>query len=435
MRGALSERDVTRVDDAVTRHAEDAFGFLERLVAAPSTVGQEAGAQEVVAEELGRLGFEVRRVPIPASIADDPASGVPQIPYTGQHDVYGATDGDSAPRLLLNGHIDVVPAQDADLWGSSPFVPVRHDGWLYGRGAGDMKSGFAMAALAIDGLRRAGVGLPGPLGFLSVVEEECTGHGTLAAGRAGILGDNVLLMEPTGLDILVAGIGILWVDVEVGSAGGHAEVADRSGNPVASLVRLLDALLRFEHRLNEEAADPVFASIAHPYNINVGKVSSGDWTSSVPARARASVRIGFPRSWSPARAEEAVREAILREAKADPWLAEHPPTVRPSGFRAEGYSLDPGHPLVTAVATAHRAAHGTVPRAYAIGSTTDARFYLNQFDRPALCYGPNVRNMHGVDEAVELASIVAGARTLARLIPTLLSEDIRLRHHEREDAQ
>jgi acetylornithine deacetylase len=51
-----------------------------------------------------------------------------------------------------------------------------------------------------------------------------------------------------------------------------------------------------------------------------------------------------------------------------------------------------------------------------MGSTTDARFYLNQFGVPALCYGPRVRNIHGIDEAVELQSIVDGARTLARFL-------------------
>ena len=56
-----------------------------------------------------------------------------------------------------------------------------------------------------------------------------------------------------------------------------------------------------------------------------------------------------------------------------------------------------------------------------MASTTDARHYLNELALPALCYGPRVRNIHGVDEAVELASIVAGARTLTRFIPAFLS--------------
>ena len=51
-----------------------------------------------------------------------------------------------------------------------------------------------------------------------------------------------------------------------------------------------------------------------------------------------------------------------------------------------------------------------------LGSTTDARIYLNQFGMPAIAYGPRARNIHGADEGVELDSIVAGARTLARFL-------------------
>jgi acetylornithine deacetylase len=68
------------------------------------------------------------------------------------------------------------------------------------------------------------------------------------------------------------------------------------------------------------------------------------------------------------------------------------------------------------LADAHEAAHGTRPRAVGVGSTTDARYYLNGFDTPAICYGPAAKNIHGTDEAVELASIVDGARTLARFV-------------------
>ena len=56
------------------------------------------------------------------------------------------------------------------------------------------------------------------------------------------------------------------------------------------------------------------------------------------------------------------------------------------------------------------------PAVTATAGTTDARFYRNQLGIPALCYGPSVENMHAADERVELASIVAGARTLARFL-------------------
>jgi acetylornithine deacetylase len=133
------------------------------------------------------------------------------------------------------------------------------------------------------------------------------------------------------------------------------------------------------------------------------------------------VRIGFPATMTPADAEQRARDAVLAAAHDDPWLAANPPTITPGGFRAEGYALDPEAPLIKAVADAHEHAHGERPAVTATNATTDARFYVNQAGIPALCYGPRVRAIHGVDEAVELASIVAGARTTARFMEAWLN--------------
>jgi acetylornithine deacetylase len=150
--------------------------------------------------------------------------------------------------------------------------------------------------------------------------------------------------------------------------------------------------------------------------VNVGTIRSGDWASSVPPLARLDVRIGHPTSWTTAEAQERVRAAIEDGIRSDPWLAEHPPLIRPSGFRAQGYALAVDHPLAVAMADAHAAVHGAPPAAVGAGSTTDARYYLNGFATPAICYGPTATNIHGTDEAVELASIVDGARALARFV-------------------
>ena len=103
-------------------------------------------------------------------------------------------------------------------------------------------------------------------------------------------------------------------------------------------------------------------------------------------------------------------------AAADPWLADHPPTLRRSGFQAEGYDLPADAPLAQALVAAHRDAHGQEPPSVVMASTTDARIYRNRHDLPAICYGPVTARIHGIDEAVELSSIVAGARTLARFL-------------------
>src|SRR5579859_306681 len=403
------------VDAAIEARAETAFAFLERLVAVPSTVGAEHEAQEIVAAELAGLGFAVTELPVPDETAAAAPGGVAQCSYAGRPNVLGRINPGSSPCLLLNGHVDVVPAEAA-LWSSDPFVPVRSDGWLIGRGAGDMKGGFALGTLAMAALRAAmPEGLRGELSFLSVIEEECTGNGTLAACRAGVLGDAAVVLEPTDLDLLLGGVGVLWVEIEIAGVPAHAESADRAQNPVSSVPAVLRALARFEDEINA-TADPAFGGIARPYNVSVGTVTAGDWASSVPARALLRVRVGFPRAWSPDEAFERVSAAVLAAGAADPWLAATPPAIRPVGFRAEGHLLPADHWLADAMAAAHLAAAGAPPARAPIGATTDARFYLNQFAVPALAYGPRARNIHAVDEAVELASIVSGAKALARFI-------------------
>jgi len=406
--------DLQELDDAITGRAEAAFSFLERLVAAPSTVGREHEAQGIVEQELKRLGFEIERLPIPDGIDTDPLAGVPQLSYDGRFDVIGRSGAGAGPSLLLNGHIDVVPAEQPDRWTSPPFEPRRDGDLLYGRGAGDMKGGFAMAALALDALRAVDPdAIAGPLTFVSVIEEECTGNGTLAAARAGVLADAVILPEPTGLDLLLAGVGILWLDLVITGRSAHAEAADRAVNPVDLALGVIDALRDLEGEMNANI-EASMDGVAHPYNINVGTFAAGDWPSSVPATATVGVRVGHPTVWTADEAEARVRGAI--DSIDEPWLQAHPPVVRPSGFRARGYALPTDDPLAERLAVAHGSAHGVRPRATPMASTTDARLYLNDFGVPALCYGPTAHDIHGVDESVELSSIVDGARTLARFI-------------------
>jgi acetylornithine deacetylase len=415
---------MTEVDDAVEAFAPSAFAVLEDLVRAESTVGSEAAAEEVLAAALQGLGFAIERLAIPESIGDDPDAGVPLRSYAGRYDLVGRRPGTGAgaPSLLLNGHIDVVPAEDAGGWTSPPFVPTTRDGWLFGRGAGDMKCGFAMGLLAIRALDSVHPGWQrGDLTVLAVIEEECTGNGTLAAGRAGVLADAAVLLEPTELELLLAGIAITWVEITVEGRAGHAEAAGSSVNPILASAGVLEGLRRLEQRMNEAhragGGDPAFAEIDAPYGVNVGRFDSGSWASSVPEVARIGVRVGHPAAWSAEETLEQTRLAVQEASAGDPWLVAHPPTFRLNGYRAERYAQDPAHPLVQQVVRAHEAAHGSTPSAVSIGSTTDARYYLNQFAMPALAYGPRVRNIHGVDEAVELSSIVEGARTLVRFLP------------------
>jgi acetylornithine deacetylase len=212
---------------------------------------------------------------------------------------------------------------------------------------------------------------------------------------------------------LLGGAGVLWCEITVSGRAGHAHEADAGSNPILACLTLAAGLGALEDDLNrgrEDAARCV---------VNVGTIEGGDWPSSAPVAARLGVRVGFPPDWTTEAAESAVRGAVAgATASLPPALTAG---VTFGGFRAVGYELDSEHDLARLVADAHESVHGTRPRAHHQATTTDARHYLNELALPALCYGPRVRDIHGVDEAVELASIVAGARTFTRFIPAFLA--------------
>ena len=411
--------DERGLDQAIAVHAEAAFAFLEALVATPSTVGHEQGALEVFARETGELGLGVSRLPFSNGPVTDPRAGVAppaEAMSAGRYQVLSTTPGDGPLHVLLQGHMDVVPAASSELWASAPFAPQRRDGRLYGRGAGDMKSGFAAGVLALRALRDCAPGLFAHrrLGFLAVIEEECTGNGTLRSLAVDeVTAPEVVLLEPTDLGLLLGGVGVLWADVEVASRAGHARAAGDSASAIDLATALVARLRQWSAELARRAPEPAIAD-ANPYHVNLGRLVAGDWISTVPSSATLGIRIGFPRAWTPEEAEAELRQVVTAFAAE----ARFPvgPKVTLSGFRARGYLQGIDAPLLRDLAAAHCAAHGSEPALYSVGSTTDARTYINDFAIPAVCYGATAHDMHGVDESVELQSIIGAARTLARFL-------------------
>jgi acetylornithine deacetylase len=397
------------VDRAIERGAEECFDFLERLVREDSQLGREQSAQELVAAELSSLGLRVQEIAIPPEIVDDPLAGVGQIGYEGRCNLLAVTSEEPL-ELLFNGHIDVVSAPPQG-WRRPPFAPHREDGWLIGRGAGDMKGGFAAAMLALRALRAAAPQvLQIPLGFLSVLEEECTGNGTLAAVRAGISAEAVILPESTDLRILLGGVGVVWVDVVLDGQGAHAESSGRSPGVLDAVGKVTCALRRLGRDANEHR-EADFASLSDPYAVNIGILQAGDWHSNVPSRATLGVRFGHPRAWSADEALAALGDAVRDACQGSGVTA----GIVPAGLRAEGYCEPLDSALIHELSVAHERSHGSPCETYVIGSTTDARFYVNR-GIPAVCYGPAARDIHGPNERVELASIVRSARTFATLL-------------------
>ena len=416
------------LDRAVEEGAEHAFDFLSALVSAPSVVGSEQQALEIFGREMKSIGFVTTRLPFSNDRVTDPRAGVTPVSAPRSDDRFqmlAATPGEGELTLLLNGHMDVVPANTPELWTTPPFEPQRRDGRMYGRGTADMKSGFAIGALALRALQQVRPGLfqNRRLGFLAVVEEECTGNGTLQSlSEHGVTAREVVLLEPTDLGLMLGGVGVLWVDLTVVASSSHAHESHAHANAVDLGMRLVAALRQWSAEVGASEPEPSMAEGASAYNVNLGQVHSGDWTSSSPALAVLGVRVGFPREWTAEKAEAAVRNLVAETVAGD---ADFPvqPRIECSGLRARGYLLDAESRLVRDLSAAHLDAHGVRPETFSLGSTTDARTYLNDFGIPAVCFGAVTQNMHGIDEYVELRSIVDGARTLARFLLMRFSEE------------
>src|SRR5262245_32419300 len=175
---------LAELDRRIEDHSEGAFAFLASLVSAPSLLGAEQAALQIFAREAESLGLVVDRLPFAAGPLAEAGAGVApdaSLVTDGRFQVLARTPGEGALHLLLNGHMDVVPAGSARFWSAPPFAPARRDGRLYGRGAADMKSGFAVGVLALRALLDVAPDLFSKrrLGFVAVVEEENSGNGTL----------------------------------------------------------------------------------------------------------------------------------------------------------------------------------------------------------------------------------------------------------------
>lgn len=394
--------ELAEVRQAVERGLPATVDFLRALVREPSTLGNEEGAQALVEERLRSLGFDVRSVePDSEQLAGRPESGLPLLSYDGRRCLVG-TLGDGSRSLLLNGHVDVVSPEPVDRWTHDPFGAEIEGDRLYGRGTCDMKGGIAAMLLAVEAARARGP-LPVGLVYQSVIEEECTGNGALAARLEGPVTDATIIAEPTNGGMDLVAVGVVWARITLEGVLRHASQADQAPNAIEDAFRVIAALRELEQELNA-APEPEFEGIARPYLLNVGALHAGDWPSSAPGRAVLDVRLGFPIRMAPEEAHARIADTVRRaKPEAD---------VEFRGLRAQGYAFPVNSELVALLERCHEELHGSRPRPDPSRATTDLRF----FDGQAVCYGPTGDGLHGVDEWVDLPSIADVATVLALLI-------------------
>ena len=394
----------------------DIVDFAGRLVAEPSTLGNEASVLRVFKEELRRLGFKTEKVPIdPQTLQNHPGFAPVPWGYENRYSVVGSrpADREGGHSLVLNGHLDVVDPGCPDFWENDPFKPVIKDGWLYGRGAGDMKSGIAAMVYAVRAVELAGFGLQAPVTVQGVIEEECSGNGALACLHAGHGAEAALIPEPFGPTILTHQVGVLWFKVTVRGASRHVLSAISGVNAIETCFPIIAALRSLETELNDGPRPDAYSHIEHPLNLNIGIFKGGNWPSSVPDEAAFHGRL----SYFPGVRFDEIRQKIIRTVRQasekNSWLTQYPPEIEFYGFRSDGHAVDRNLPAFQTLNDCHQMLTDTDTEPYIATCTTDLRAFQLYGQDQTTCYGPVAESIHGANERVDIASVMQVAKTYA----------------------
>lgn len=407
-----------RIHDAIAATESDMLAWLVGLVRTPSTFGHEGEAQRYVEDGYAATGLDTDMFePTLQGLLKNPFATPVPWDYVGRPNVVGVMRGAGGGRsITLNGHIDVVDPGPREDWTVDPWAGSIMNGWLYGRGATDMKAGLAQMLWAVRALKRAGIRLRGDVVLQSVLEEETTGNGTLACCMRGYRTDAAILGEPTGLRIRLAQSTIAGFAIDVrGRIGTHLERHQRvNAHDVA--IWLAGRVLEYQAVRNADVTHPSDASLRTPTLCTVSRLTGADWPDHVALRCTVEGRL----AGLPTEDVQSVRDGFIAYladvAKEHPWLAEAPPDLRWIAKQVPGSIMDPDDPFLQRLAAAHRLHHGEGPgHQIAVGYCDMWQFQRVQ-GIPVTAYGPMGENSHAPDERVRLDSVRTGATVIANTL-------------------
>ena len=372
----------------------DPVDLTAALVRCPSVTPHEGGALRLLQDLLGAAGFSCQRID---------RNGTPNLFAR-----WG--DKDAAHRFGFNGHTDVVPIGDAAAWTHPPFSAHQADGWLYGRGATDMKSGVAaFVAAAVDFVTATP-----PAGAVIITitgDEEGPGKdGTIAIldwmDQMGERMDICIVGEPTSVTqigdmIKIGRRGSMTARFEVIGKQGHSAYLHKALNPMPAMALLA-------HRLSSHVLD---AGTAHfdPSTLSVTTIDTGNTASNViPARSKMTVNLRFNDLHSGASLQDWL------QGQADAVAAETGVRIEMDcQISGEAFLTLPG-PLSGLVTRAIGQETNQNPVLSTSGGTSDARFVKDHC--AVVECGLVGHRMHEVDERVWIDDIHALKRIYTRML-------------------
>ena len=366
----------------------DALTITRDLIRCPSVTPADAGALGVLEALLKQAGFTTHRITFSEA-------------GTADIDNLYARIGTEGPHITFAGHTDVVPPGDEAAWSLPAFSGDVRDGYIYGRGAVDMKGGIACSvAAALDYLRDHDGQPKGSISFLITGDEEDVSiNGTIKllqwAAERGEKFDHCVLGEPSNQEVMgdcikIGRRGSQSGTLIVEGRQGHVAYPHRAENPVPDISRLIVAL-------SDEPLDHGSAQF-QPSNLEFTSVDVGNTASNVIpglARAKFNIRYNDCHTQDSLRAlvEERLAKACGNRIRAHiDWL--------PSNSKV--FLTKPG-PFTDLAVAAIESVTGRKPELSTTGGTSDARFIASYC--PVIEFGLVGQTMHQIDERASVADI------------------------------
>jgi len=403
---------VGRIEDAVDDLQGELVELLRRLIRIPTVNPPGDGYEDFCAAfraTLDGLGYatEVVRVPEGRLEALAPHAGGRPRPS-----VLGTLENGPGQTVHLNGHYDVVPVGND--WTRDPFGAELDGGWIYGRGAADMKSGLAAQVIAAEAVRRAG--FTGTIVQSAVPDEETVGVRNAGMGwlvEQGLLeGDAVIITEPFGPDgVGIGHKGAIWGEITIFGKQAHGSAPQLGVNAVELMARYLATLDRdLRPQLETRITDYGVTPDNQRSTLSFDTIRGGHATNIVPDRCT----VTFNRRLIPGEDLDEARRELL--APLDGIKHDY----------HELYSTQPtlvseDEPVVQAAQRAVKTL-GLEPRILISAGSDDQRFVVhNAGITNSLVYGPGQTGLsHVADERISVADLVLGTKGLALIIADLM---------------
>lgn len=388
---------------------------LRRLVAIPTVNPPGERYGEMVAsleKSCSELGMDTRVHQVPSKMVE--AAGVaPDYP---RYNLIARWDAGARRTVHFNAHYDVVPA--AGKWKFPPFQPQAENGWMYGRGSGDMKGSIVALLTAIDCLRRSGA-QPAFNIECSFTPDEETG-GELGAGyivRQGLVNaESAVVCEgAAGTRVGLGHNGVLWLYVHLQGKPAHASSPDQGRNAFEAMLAVARHLQRYKKDLT--TADRRYRDFngkdRNP-TLNIGGVFGGtgqkvntvpgDATFSIDRRVLPNERLG--------QVERELRSSIAVGAATQPQVRCRVETA----LRIDPCVMDASHDLPQRFARSVKAVRRRRAGFRVATGFTDLHYFVEEAGIPGIGYGVDGRRAHGADERVRLRDLASTAKTYAHFM-------------------